>query len=84
MLFDDAADAVHVLNGSAAFIWDCLKAPVSAVRIEELLREEYDLSDVPDVPGVIERALRDFIARKLVEIAPAEGEAAAGESSGGR
>jgi len=72
MLFDESDDAVHVLNGSAAFIWDCLKAPVTADKIEDIMRQEYDLAKVPDVPVIIQRALSDLLAKKLIEPVPSE------------
>ena len=72
MLFDETSDAVHVLNGSAVFIWDCLKTPVSSAQIEALLRAEYDLGQVPDVPAMIVGVLDDFASRQLIEITPAQ------------
>ncbi len=73
MLFDDAADAVHVLNGTAAFIWDCLRKPASAHGIEVRLHEVYDLHDVPDVSDMIARTLADFLDRGIIEPVPDEG-----------
>lgn len=73
MLFDEASDAVHVLNGSAVFIWDCLKAPVTTAQIESMLRDEYDLSTVADVPAMIAGVLDDFRKKKLIEPAPLRG-----------
>ena len=70
MLFDDGGDMVHVLNGSAAFIWDCLKTPSTVARIEAALRAEYDLRSVADVPGMIGRILGDFACKKLIDAAP--------------
>lgn len=67
MLFDESGDAVHVLNTSAAFIWDTLKTPVSTAEIEDLLRKEYDLSAVPNVPAIITGVIDELKKKNLVE-----------------
>jgi hypothetical protein len=67
MLFDDSCDAVHVLNGSAAFIWECIRTPITATQIEACLRKEYDLSIVSDVPAMIAGILCDFEKKNLLE-----------------
>jgi len=72
MLFDDASNSVHVLNGSAAFIWDCLREPLSAAGIRAKLDEKYDLSAVRDVDATISRTLQDLLAKGLIQ-QPADG-----------
>jgi hypothetical protein len=66
MLFDDASNSVHVLNGSAAFIWDCLREPLSPAGIRSKLDEEYDLSAVRDIDATIARTLQDFLSKGLI------------------
>ncbi len=73
MLMDEKADNVHVLNGSAAFIWDCLKKPATLSDIEALLRKEFDMSAVPNVGEIIERTLKQLQEKGLVKALPAEG-----------
>ena len=68
MLLDESSNCVHVLNGSAAFIWDCLKKPVAVPDIERRLAEQYDLSAAKDVPGSIQRVLDDLEKKQLVTI----------------
>jgi hypothetical protein len=68
IVFDEGSDCVHVLNGSAAFVWKCLKSPRTPDQIESALREEYDMSTVPDVPGMIRRVLDDFSRKSLIDI----------------
>jgi hypothetical protein len=66
MLLDEATNRVHVLNGTAAFIWDSLKTPLTAAEIEERLAAEYDLAGVADVQATIRRVLGDFLGKGLV------------------
>lgn len=66
MLFDSDSDKVHVLNGSAAFIWDSIREPASQEEIRTKLDAEYDLSGVSDVAGMIEKILADFTSKGLL------------------
>jgi len=66
MLFDDASNSVHVLNGSAAFIWDCLKAPVSEADILSALGREFDLSSAKDVDGMVSRTVVSLVGKGLL------------------
>jgi hypothetical protein len=68
MIFDESADRVHVLNGSAAFIWDCLKAPLTAPQVEERLRSEYEVTPGIDLSVTITRTLAELQKKGLVEI----------------
>jgi hypothetical protein len=68
MIFDESADRVHVLNGSAAFIWDCLKLPVTVSQVEERLRTEYDMTSGIDLSTAITRTLTELQKKGLVEI----------------
>lgn len=65
MLFDDASNSVHVLNGSAALIWDCLKTPATPDVIEAGLSREFDLSTVQDVPAMIGRTLDSLLKKGI-------------------
>ncbi|MFH0953478.1 MAG: HPr-rel-A system PqqD family peptide chaperone [Verrucomicrobiota bacterium] len=66
MLLDEASNAVHVLNGSAASIWDCLKAPVTLDEIRQRLSSEYDLGAARNVPAMIQHTLDDLQKKGLV------------------
>jgi hypothetical protein len=68
MIFDEEGDRVHVLNGSAAFIWDCLKSPVTVPQVEVRLREEYEIRPDFDVSATITRTLTEFQKEGLIEI----------------
>ena len=63
----ERSDAVHVLNGTASFIWGRLETPATPADVEASLREEYDMSAVPDVPGIIQTLLRDLEQKGLIE-----------------
>jgi hypothetical protein len=79
MLLDDASNRVHVLNGSATFIWDFIREPATLDGIEQGLRGRYDMSTVTDVPKVIRSILADLEARNLVETGTTECPAGAAE-----
>lgn len=66
MLLDEASNAVHVLNGSAASIWDCLKTPVTLDEIRQRLSSEYDLGAARNVPTMIQHTLDDLQKKGLV------------------
>lgn len=66
MLLDDASDTVHVLNGSATFIWNCLSSPTTIAGVEEQLRAEYDVSAMEDLPGLIRRTVSEFQEKGLL------------------
>jgi PqqD family protein of HPr-rel-A system len=66
MLFDDASNSIHVLNGSAAFIWDCIKVPATAEEIEKRLMSEFDVSATTDVRGMILRAIGTLTTKGLI------------------
>ena len=68
MIFDESEDRVHVLNGSAAFIWDCLKAPLTVPQVEERLRNEYSVTPDIDLSITITRTLTELQKKGLVEI----------------
>jgi hypothetical protein len=68
MIFDEAADRVHVLNGSAAFIWDCLKAPLTVPQVEERLRSEYEVTTGMDLSTTVTRTLTELQKKGLVEV----------------
>ena len=68
MIFDESGDRVHVLNGSAAFIWDCLKAPLTVLQVEERLRSEYEVSPGIDLSSTITRTLTELQKKGLIEI----------------
>ena len=72
MLLDEASNAVHVLNGSAAFIWDCLKTALTLDQIAQRLGEEYDLSATADVADTIRRVLGDLQKKGLVLTIPVD------------
>ena len=67
LVFEEKADAVHVLNGTAAFIWGCLKSPATPADIDAALRQEYDMSTVKNVPVVIQHLLADLEGKRLIE-----------------
>jgi PqqD family protein of HPr-rel-A system len=67
IVFDEKANEVHVLNGTAAFIWACLKTPATSADIETALRSEYDMNAVANVPAVIQRLLGDLESKGLIE-----------------
>ena len=67
MIFDESADRVHVLNGSAAFIWDCLKSPLTVPQVEERLRSEYEVTPGIDLSITITRTLSELQKKGLVE-----------------
>jgi len=71
MLLDETVDRIHVLNGSATSIWNCLDDPISASAIEQRLGDEYDMGSVTDAPAVIDRTLKQLTdAGVVTEIAP--------------
>lgn len=68
MIFDESGDRTHVLNGSAAFIWDCLKNPLTIPQVEERLRVEYGITPVIDLSVTITRTLAELQKKGLVEV----------------
>lgn len=66
MLVDEAADQVHVLNPSSAFIWKCLADTDDLAVIESRLRGHFKVSQGQDVRGMIDRALQMFRDKKLL------------------
>ena len=68
MIFDESADRTHILNGSAAFIWDCLKNPLTVPQVEERLRSEYGVTPCIDLSVTIARTLAEFQKKGLVEV----------------
>jgi hypothetical protein len=66
MLLDEGANRVHVLNGTAAFIWDRLEAPITVEEIARRMADEYDLTGVADIQGTIRRVLGDLLEKGLV------------------
>ena len=70
MVFDKEKDCVHVLNHSAAFIWDCLKESTTVSQIEQSLRRDYDVSGITDITGTILRVLNDLTQKGLVVTTP--------------
>ena len=67
MIFDESADRVHVLNGSAAFIWDCLKSPLTIPEVEKRLRSEYEIEPGIDLSTTITRTLVELQKKGLIE-----------------
>ena len=68
MLFQQSSDSVHVLNGSAAFIWDCLTKPVTVEQVEAVLGAEYDLTSTDNVAEIIRDTLSSFIDKGLATV----------------
>jgi hypothetical protein len=66
MLLDEAANRVHVLNGTAAFIWDHLQSPVTVEEIEGQMAGEYDMAKAPDARASIQRVLDDLLEKGLI------------------
>ena len=68
MLLDDDTDRIHVLNGSAAFIWALLADPLTRQEIEAKLRMEYDVTPETDLQGLIARALDKLTGAGLITV----------------
>lgn len=66
MLLDTEGNAVHVLNATAACIWDGLKSPATVAEIEERLGQEFDLSTARDARASIVRVLEELREKGLV------------------
>ena len=66
MIMDEAADKVHVLNPTSAFIWSCLDESPEADEIERKLRGKFQVPAGYDVSGLIGRALDQFRSKKLL------------------
>lgn len=66
MLFDEATDAVQVLNETAAFIWDCLAKPMSAGQVEAALGAAYEADPATDLAASVRRTLDTFLDKGLI------------------
>ena len=66
MLFDDEKDVVHVLNDSAAAIWDCIEEPSTVDTIRKGLAQLYNLDGIDDVDHMISEALTEFTSKNLL------------------
>ncbi len=71
LLFDDKLDQVHVLNETAAFVWDCLARPATAAEVLDRVKEVFESSPGCDEAHVGE-ALRLLLEKGLARVeAPA-------------
>ncbi len=73
MIFDEHGDRVHVLNDTAAFIWDCMKEPAAPDVIETRLRANYSVPATTDVAASIRRTITELLKKGLVaalEVSP--------------
>lgn len=67
MVVDDVADKVHVLNATSAFIWRCLDETTDPAVIEERIRSRFRVSEAQNVRGMVEKALRMFGEKNLLD-----------------
>lgn len=67
MVFDQHADRVHILNSTAAFVWECLERETDAETIGSRIASSFRLSGDVDLPGTVEATLREFEEKGLIE-----------------
>ncbi len=73
MVFDPHTDRVHILNSTAAFVWECLERDTDAGAIARRIESAYDLSNDIDLPETVLATLREFKEKGLIEEVMAEG-----------
>lgn len=66
MLFDPAADRVHVLNSTSAFIWGCLKEGLDAEAVAQRIMETYDLGPGMSAKEIVEDSIGQFEKKELI------------------
>jgi hypothetical protein len=68
MICDEERDLVHVLNATSAFIWRCLDDTTDVAAIETRVRERFGAAPERNVQSLVEKALKQFQEKNLVEI----------------
>ncbi len=66
MVMDEAADKVHVLNATSAFIWNALDETTDVAEIERRVRAHFKASQEYDVAGLVGRAILQFKNANLI------------------
>lgn len=67
-LYDPVADVLHVLNATAATIWDLCDGEHTPDDMERVLRSRFRASAHHDVMRDVERALELFVTKDLIEV----------------
>lgn len=67
MVFDPHNDRVHILNGTAAFIWECLGDETDIGEIGRRIEAAYDVSPEENVMEAVTAALGSFAEKGLIE-----------------
>ena len=65
VVVDPSRRQVHLLNDTAARIWDLLSTPQSLAALVEALGEEYEAPE-DELRAAIEETVRDFGAKGLL------------------
>ena len=66
ILHNEDGDEIHVLNATAALIWELCDGEHTRAEMEKALREEYAIADGMDVSADIERTLAVFRSKNLL------------------
>lgn len=78
LIVDLELDEVHVVNESAAVIWEGVRDGLDAVQIEARLRERYDFDAAADPAAMIRGALAALLGKGMLERTDAPPSAASG------
>ncbi len=70
ILFEPAANAFCLLNGTAAFLWERLERPATADELAEALCGHYQGVDTARASADVEKALAEFSRLAVVVGAP--------------
>ena len=74
MVFDPHTDRVHILNGTAAFIWGCLGDETDAGEIGRKIESAYDIPPGENVLEAVTTVLGNFVENGLIETVAVERE----------
>lgn len=66
MLFDPRSESLHVLNRTAAFVWDRLADQPTAGELVAALGERYEVGAGADVEGDVARVIAELRGNGLV------------------
>lgn len=71
MLYDPESDKVHVLNETAALIWNLLDGTNTIEKIEEILRQTFKDAKTRDISGdvkeTLEKLKQEGLIRRITE-----------------
>jgi len=66
-LYDPRVEVVHVLNPTAALVWDLCTGEHTPADMEMALRQRFRVAPQHDVAADVQRTLDTFAARGLLE-----------------